>query len=61
MVVADDEEQARELATQYLSALEPACNLNCTIRVVAMQTGLDGDKRPRGVARVDGLRNYFRG
>lgn len=61
MVVADDEEQARELATQYLSALEPACNLNCTIRVIAMQTGLDGDKRPRGVARVDGLRNYFRG
>jgi tetratricopeptide (TPR) repeat protein len=60
MVVADDEEQARELATQYLSQLEPACNLNCTIRVVAMQTGLDGDKRPRGVARVDGLRNYFR-
>jgi tetratricopeptide (TPR) repeat protein len=60
-VVADDEEQARQLATQYLSALEPAANLSCDIRVVSMQTGLDGDTRPRGVARVDGLRNYFRG
>ncbi len=60
-VVADDEDQARELATEYLSALEPACNLNCDVRVVSMQTGLDGDTRPRGVMRVDGLRNYFRG
>jgi hypothetical protein len=59
-VVADDEQQARELATQWLAALEPACDLRCDIRVVSAQTALDGDKRPRGVARVDTLRNYFR-
>jgi pentatricopeptide repeat protein len=59
-VVADDEAEARALALQYLSALEPACDLRCDLRVVASQTGSDGEPRPHGVARVDTLRNYFR-
>lgn len=59
-VVAETEDEARALTLEYLSKLEPACNLRCDVEVVASQAVIEGDKLPRGVARVDALRDYFR-
>jgi tetratricopeptide (TPR) repeat protein len=58
-VIASDENEARELTVRYLEQLEPSAQIMFDIDVLSRVEGLDSG-RARGVARVEGMRAYFR-
>ncbi len=58
-VIANDEDEARELTVRYLEQLEPSAKIMFDVAVLDRIESSDSG-RARGVARVEGTRAYFR-
>ena len=58
-VIASDEDEARELTVRYLEQLEPSAQIMFDVDVLSKAESHDSS-RARGVARVEGMRAYFR-
>ena len=58
-VVADDEDQARELTLAYLRTLEPAASFDVRVRSAPQEGSFDGVDPARGVTRVDAVKAFF--